>query len=349
MRQVTPAWKLLTAILSLLLTVFVWQQGLQESLNRPSVAPKLALTQHEMALLAAPSLPEALKPVLVGSDPNLLLQESLLEIPLNQISDRQRLVLASLEPSREKRIALLQSSVNDQSLLDVQNLLIGESNISSLGTLDALKNDPLLYQLSCFALGGNDDSCIDLNVSRSIAYRFIVLQVFPISSTLLGICLLLYQGWLWVRRKKLFWPLLSSIPLSLIDMIILIAGGFVILGEVIFPALIIPISNSLTQGIGSPTNEALKVFVGYVSMTVPPILILRRQLNGLKGYEIPSQGWLQWKIKPIGSALSSAFQGWLMIMPFVLLTGWLTNILIGDQGGSNPLLELVLVAITPLH
>ena len=31
-----------------------------------------------------------------------------------------------------------------------------------------------------------------------------------------------------------------------------------------------------------------------------------------------------------------------MIMPLVLLIGWLMNEIIGDQGGSNPLLELVL-------
>ena len=31
-----------------------------------------------------------------------------------------------------------------------------------------------------------------------------------------------------------------------------------------------------------------------------------------------------------------------MVMPLVLLTSWLMNSLIGDQGGSNPLLELVL-------
>ena len=31
-----------------------------------------------------------------------------------------------------------------------------------------------------------------------------------------------------------------------------------------------------------------------------------------------------------------------MILPLVLLIGWLMNEIIGDQGGSNPLLELVL-------
>ena len=37
-----------------------------------------------------------------------------------------------------------------------------------------------------------------------------------------------------------------------------------------------------------------------------------------------------------------------MVMPLVLLTGWLMGLLLGDQGGSNPLLELVLRSKDPL-
>ena len=37
-----------------------------------------------------------------------------------------------------------------------------------------------------------------------------------------------------------------------------------------------------------------------------------------------------------------------MVMPLVLLTSWLMNVLVGDQGGSNPLLELVLHNQEPL-
>ena len=53
-------------------------------------------------------------------------------------------------------------------------------------------------------------------------------------------------------------------------------------------------------------------------------------------------GWLQWKIRPIKEGLFKSISGWLMIMPLVLFIGWLMNEIIGDQGGSNPLLELVL-------
>ena len=124
-------------------------------------------------------------------------------------------------------------------------------------------------------------------------------------------------------------------------MIILISGGFVVIGEVVLPALIIPISDLLFNNLSSPLKESLRVFIGYCSMTIGPLLIIRYQLKGL----VPSGldgGWLQWKIKPMKEGVFKSISGWLMIMPLVLLIGWLMNEIIGDQGGSNPLLELVL-------
>jgi len=76
-------------------------------------------------------------------------------------------------------------------------------------------------------------------------------------------------------------------------------------------------------------------------MTIGPLFIIRYQLMGLVSKEIDG-GWLQWKIKPIKEGLFKSIIGWLMIMPLVLLIGWLMNEIIGDQGGSNPLLEMVL-------
>jgi hypothetical protein len=124
-------------------------------------------------------------------------------------------------------------------------------------------------------------------------------------------------------------------------MIILISGGFVVIGEVIFPAMIVPIIDLLFENLTSPLKEALRVFVGYCSMTIAPLLIIRYQLMGLVTSGI-NGGWLQWKIKPIKEGVLKSISGWLMIMPLVLLIGWIMNETIGDQGGSNPLLELVL-------
>ena len=46
--------------------------------------------------------------------------------------------------------------------------------------------------------------------------------------------------------------------------------------------------------------------------------------------------------------MTAALAGWLRITPIVMGTGWLLVKLVGDPGGSNPLLELVLSSRDPL-
>ena len=53
--------KILLAIVSLIITFFVWQQGLKESLNRPSVSFDISQKEIEIAELAMPAVPENLK------------------------------------------------------------------------------------------------------------------------------------------------------------------------------------------------------------------------------------------------------------------------------------------------
>ena len=103
-----------------------------------------------------------------------------------------------------------------------------------------------------------------------------------------------------------------SPPLSLIDMVLLISGGFVVIGEVVFPALIIPLTDSLFHNLSSPLKESLRVFIGYCSMTIAPLIIIRYQLMGLVSSPIDG-GWLQWKIRPIKEGLFKSISGWLMI------------------------------------
>ncbi len=353
MRKGAPTWKLALAVLSVLLTALIWIKGLEESFSRPSVTPQLSLNQREMSFLAEPALPSALRPFLVGENPEDSLRESLNEIPLEEISDRNKLVLAALEPLRERRRALLGEVFPEDSLLEVKQVLLASKSElkSSLLELDGSgtkKNDPLLYQISCLAIGGGYEQCVDFEISRNRAFRLSLSQFVPLLSVLVGSGLLIRQLWMIFRKKAVPWPPLSPLPLSLVDMLLLVAGGFVVLGEVISPTLIAPITEGFTKGLASPVNESLKVFVGYISMTIPPLLILRYQIVGLGKIEKPIGGWLQWRFFPLDRAFFKAIKGWLMVMPLVLLTGWLMNLFVGDQGGSNPLLELVLRSRNPL-
>ncbi len=352
MRGANPAWKVSLAVLSLLLTVFVWTKGLEKSFERPSVTPKLSLHQHEMALLAEPALPSPLRSPLVGGNPPEALRETLRKIPLEEMNDRDRLVLAGLEPLLVERSSVLSRPLKGESFVEVQKALLSsssEGNISaaSLDQLIPVAKDPLLNKVICSALFGDVDKCIDIKTSKNMALRIFLAQVFPFFAVILGVVFLLGQIWRLVRGKGVEWPELTPLPLSLIDMVLLVAGGFVLLGEVIFPTLVVPISQAFTQGIESPLRDSLQVIIGYVAMTIPPLLILRQQLLSLRGIESPPGGWLQWRFVPFNSAFFKALRGWLMVIPLVLLTGWIVNLVVGDQGGSNPLLELVLKSRDP--
>ncbi|MFL0793678.1 MAG: CPBP family intramembrane glutamate endopeptidase, partial [Prochlorococcus sp.] len=91
MSRANPTWKVLLALLALVLAVAVWVVALVDSLNRPSVTATLSLQQQEMALLAEPAVPVQVRPLLVGTDPQQTLRKALSDIPLVQLDYRQRL------------------------------------------------------------------------------------------------------------------------------------------------------------------------------------------------------------------------------------------------------------------
>jgi len=353
MRQATSVGKVALASLSLFLALLIWGKGLQESFSRPSVVPKLSVRQQEIAWLATPAIPDTLKPFFLGDSSEIKLRDALRETPLDQMEDRERIVLAALETTDENRRLTLKMPFEVEAFVPVQEALLastGGRNIepSTFNLLKSIKNDPLLYQVVCLALGGGKDICVDSVISKTMAFRLIFSQGVPAVAILLGSVLLIRQAWLFLGNSNGDWPPLVSMPLSLVDMVLLVAGGFVVLGEVLFPALVAPFTESVTKQIGSPLREALRVFVGYSVMTLPPLLILREQLKGLKHFDLPVGGWLQWHLRPVAPALRQASVGWVMVMPLVLVTSWLMNSLVGDQGGSNPLLELVLRSQEPL-
>ena len=347
MSKGNPAWKVALTVLSLLLTVFVWAKGLQDSFNRPSVNPTLSLRQREMSVLAESAFPPALKSSFIGGDPVKDLRDSLRKIPLDEISDRNRILLANIETSKDRKKFLLNLSVKNKSFNEINSILnkfIDNNSkiIPDLKQIDILNNDPLLFLTSCTVIAGIDDFCIDSDLANYMFIRLLISQLFPILAILIGSILLIRQFWIFLRKKSIAWPKVVSLPLSLVDMTLLIAGGFVVLGEVLVPAIILPLIGPLIKGLGQPIEDSLKVLIGYSAMTFPPLLILRYQINGLRNVDLPKGGWLQWKLKPFTSAINKAIIGWLMVMPLVLLVGWLMNSFVGDQGGSNPLLELVL-------
>ena len=298
------------------MAAFIWFSGLVSSLSRPSVAPSLNLHQQEITVLAEPAVPSSLVPLLLGDgDPRSALRQSLEGMASDQRSPRQN------------------------QLLD---LLSGRS------VAVAADSDALLKLLSCGAEGGSQAGCSDPAEARTALLRLAASALLPLLTALAGVLLLLIQGWRLWRGRAEPWPELRGPMLTLLDMALLVAGGFVVVSAVAVPLVVLPLVGELTSGLASPRREAVGVVINYALMALPSLLILRRQLISLPEQERPSEGWLQWRLKPLPSAVTSALTGWLRITPVVMLTGWLLVKIVGDPGGSNPLLELVLGSRDPL-
>ena len=310
---------MLLAALSLLLAGAIWLSGLVDSLSRPSVSPSLTLQQQELSLLAQPALPPLLQPVLLGEDPrDALLQALQASTPADR-SDRQQLLLGLLQ--------------EDQGALELEN---------------RWPNDPLIQRLICERQRLSVDGCIDADVASAAAWRLAVSGLLPLLTVLVGSLLLLVQIIRALRGRLQPWPAMEGPGLSLIDLVLLVAGGFVVISAVGVPLVALPLVASVTAGLESPRREAVTVVINYSVMALPSLLILWRQLKALPRDQAPQGGWLQWRLRPWPGAISSAVAGWLMVTPVVVVTGWLLVRLVGDPGGSNPLLELVLGSKDPL-
>ena len=154
--RVNPSWKVALAFLSIFLTVLVWKTGLQESFNRPSVSPTLSLHQKEMAVLAEEGMPSAFRPFLLGEPPRAALLKTLREVSLNELGDRERLLLGALEPTNEVSQKVLLKPVESNSLAAARRALLtslSEGKTVSFNALNELlagqDKDPLLRQVLC--------------------------------------------------------------------------------------------------------------------------------------------------------------------------------------------------------
>lgn len=318
-QPVSPRWKGLLAALSLALAGFIWLSGLMDSLSRPSVAPALSLQQQELTLLAEPAVPPPLRDALLGESPRDALLKALEGISPEERNERQQ-----------------------------QMLLLLQGQGSASVELDRQGGDPLLQQLDCEAEASDPTLCIDAAASGQAAFRLALSTVLPLVTALLGGLLLLCQAWRLLRGRLMAWPHVEGPELTLVDMALLVAGGFVVISAVGVPLVAFPLVGALTAGLGSPRREAVSVVINYGVMALPSLLILWRQLRSLLMERAPLGGWMQWRVRPLLSALRDALAGWLMVTPVVMLTGWLLVRLVGDPGGSNPLLELVLGSRDPL-
>ncbi|WP_368656062.1 lysostaphin resistance A-like protein [Synechococcus sp. HK05] len=355
-----PSWKVALALVSLALSLLLWLNGLIDSLSRPSVGNDLNRRQLELAVLAEPELSGPLRNVLAGRnpietlrkaiadelqeereagrtpDPDLLLEQALL-------LRRQHQGQTSSEASPVASDALLAEVASGsgpqanlaQALLEPQATA---SRAPNSALIAALPEGGVLRIWSCEALSP-DAACGAARASRQAALQLIAVSVLPVALLVVGSGTLLRELWQrWRGRAADALPLQGP-ALSGLDAVLLIAGGFVVVGELLTPLLVGPVIAGLLQrlAVASPLREGISVVSLYLALMAGPLLILALMLRG-KG----EAGWLQFRWTPLGLSVRQALQGLLMVLPLVSLVGWLQGQLWGDPGGSNPLLELVL-------
>ena len=294
--------------------------GLSDSLSRKSVAPVLTLQQQELTVLAEPAMPASLRPLLATPDPRTTLLKA-----LEASSEEQR------SPRQNRLLGLLRGELAPEG-----------------DTISVEVADPLLDQLVCEVSATDPLACINAPASSQALLRLLISALLPLLTAGLGLILLLVKGYQGLRRRLPEAPPLQGPALTLIDMALLVAGGFVVVSSIAVPLIAQPLLLALPEALTSPRREGVSVVFTYALMALPSLLILRRQLTALRRDDRPVDGWLQWRIQPVVSAIRQALSGWLMITPVVMLAGWLLVKVFGDPGGSNPLLELVLLSRDPL-
>lgn len=351
-------WKTLLALLCLSLTALLWFQGLASSLSRPSVAPDLELHQLELNALVAEVVPPALAPALVGDAPRERLARTLAQ----QIRDApipapavQRLELALLErerdrPGTDETLRALIPSVEAARRPLLEALLRGTPLPAAAleERLRPWRAPVLVEQLSCEQIGAPGSRCPAQRGRIGWLARLLAASVLPLLLLLVGSSLLLRDLWRLRRGKLPPAPPLSGPPLGLVDQTLLIAGGFVLVGEVLVPELLqTPLQQGLPALIPSAAlAQGLQVLILYLTLTAVPLLILVAQLRGAG--PMPAGGWLRWGWRPLGDAAVQASLTLLKVLPAVSLAGWLVDHFGNDPGGSNPMLDLVLNRPDPL-
>ena len=91
--------KLTLAFISIVITFFIWQQGLRESLNRPSVSFDISQKEQEIAELSVQSIPENLKRFFIINDPVDQINKLLSEVSFEELTERNKFCLLYTSPS----------------------------------------------------------------------------------------------------------------------------------------------------------------------------------------------------------------------------------------------------------
>jgi len=345
MNKKNSSIKILLAIFSLIITFFVWQQGLKDSLNRPSVSFDISQKEIEIVELAMPAVPENLK-IFFPNSVREEMKTSLSKISFNELTERSKLIWIILQNQPIETDESYFDKFDEPVYLKISQSLyksyLNKSFKPSDEIINDLQNDKYLYNLLSDKFNFYKGDVITKRLAQYMFFKLIIIRLIPILSILVGSLFVLKSLWRIIKLKAINWAEYEPLNLNVLDMILLISGGFVVLGEVISPLISITLVDFFSQNLSYEIIQSLKIFFGYIFMAIPPLFIIYRQIKSIDQKFSLEKDYFQFRIRPFKDSISQGFKGWIMILPFVLLTSLIMNLVVKNQAGSNPLLEIVL-------
>ena len=144
--------KLSLAFISLVITFFVWQQGLRDSLNRPSVSFDISQKEQEIAELSVQSIHANLKKFLIINDPVDQINKSLSEVSFDELTERNKLIRIisseSHDPIIYKNLSKNFENKNFKLLIDeIEKKSNNNSYKPNPDKFDLFRGDRFLYHL----------------------------------------------------------------------------------------------------------------------------------------------------------------------------------------------------------
>ena len=212
----------------------------RDSLNRPSVSFDISQKEQEIAELSVQSIPVNLKKFFILNDPVDQINKSLSDVPFEELTERNKLIRIitseSNDPIIYKNISRDFENNNYKFLIDeIEKKSNNNSYKVNSEKFDLFQGDRFLYHLLSQKFDFDDSSLITKSFSSKMFLKTLAIRLIPLLTILLGSILVLKIFWNIISLKKFGWQEIKFLDLELIDMILLIAGGFVVLGEVVSP------------------------------------------------------------------------------------------------------------------
>jgi len=276
--------KLALAFISIVITFFVWQQGLRDSLSRPSVSFDISQKEQEIVELAEQSIPRNIKKFFIINDPVDEINKALSQVSFNELSERDRLIRIIHSKSNESRIdKIISEDFTNKNYLLLINEIEKKYNdiyyIPNLDQFDFLKEDRFLYHLLSKKFEFDASSVITKSFSRLMFLKLLAIRLIPLLTIFVGSILSLKILWKAISLKKFEWKEIETLDFELIDMVLLVSGGFVVLGEVVSPLFSISLVEIFSKDISNELSQSLKIFFGYIFMAIPPLFIVYYQIK----------------------------------------------------------------------